>query len=61
MTDHANSSEYIAAATKASPPLAVTAATLGGMSLQDWVLIATLLYTLLQIVLLIRRALKGKA
>lgn len=34
---------------KAVPPLAVTGATFYGVTLQDWVLAATLLYTLMQI------------
>lgn len=52
--------EYVTAATKASPPIAVSFAAVAGVSLQDWVLLATLAYTLLQIALLIRRVLKGK-
>lgn len=44
-----NSHEYITAITKASPPVTVTGITLAGASLQDWVLIATLIYTVLQI------------
>ncbi|WP_221795926.1 hypothetical protein [Aquisediminimonas sediminicola] len=61
MDHHTTSSEIVAAVTKASPPIAVVAATLGGLSLQDWVLATTLFYTVLQIILLIRRTLKGKA
>ena len=41
--------EYLSAAGKAAPPIAVSTAASAGMTLQDWVLIATLLYTLLQI------------
>lgn len=41
--------EYFSAAGKAAPPIAVSTAASAGMTLQDWVLIATLLYTLLQI------------
>jgi hypothetical protein len=44
--------EYFAAAGKASPPVAIIGITEAGVTLQDWVLIATLLYTLLQISLL---------
>lgn len=36
-------------AAKLAPPVAVTGLTLGGIQLQDWVLIATLVYTLLAI------------
>ena len=41
-------SEYLSAIGKAAPPIAVSTAAGAGMSLQDWVLIATLVYTLLQ-------------
>ena len=34
-------------AVKASPPLTVTAAALSGLSLEQWVMIATLVYTVL--------------
>lgn len=37
---------------KASPPVAVSAATVAGLALQDWVLILTAIYTLLQLLLL---------
>ncbi len=33
---------------KASPPLAVSASAAVGLTLQDWVLIATLVYTVMQ-------------
>lgn len=49
------SGEYIVAAGRASPPLAVTGMGAAGWGLQDWVLIATLIYTLLQIALLVRK------
>lgn len=35
--------------TKAAPPVSITGLTLAGVSLNEWVLIATLLYTVLQI------------
>lgn len=38
-----------AAAVKASPPLAVVTAAIAGLSLQTWVYVATLAYTVLQI------------
>lgn len=47
--------EYAGAVGKAAPPIAVSTAAIAGLSLQDWVLIATLAYTLLQIALLIRK------
>jgi hypothetical protein len=50
--------EYVGAAGKAVPPIAVSTAAIAGLSLQDWVLIATLAYTLLQIALLIRKFLR---
>ena len=48
-----DSGEYISAAGRASPPLAVSGVMVAGFSLQDWVLIATLTYTVLQTALLI--------
>lgn len=39
---------------KASPPVAVTGLSLYGVSLQDGVLLATLVYTLLQLYFLLR-------
>ncbi len=53
--------EYVSVAAKASPSVAVATAGLAGVSLETWVLIVTLVYTGLQLVLLIRRAIKGKA
>lgn len=51
-------SEYAGAAGKAAPPIAVSTAAIAGLSLQDWVLAATLAYTLLQIALLLRKFFK---
>lgn len=39
--------QILAAVGKASPPIAVSTAAASGFSLQDWVLIATLVYTAL--------------
>lgn len=39
---------------KASPPVTVTGLSLYGVSLQEWVLLATLVYTLLQLYFLLR-------
>lgn len=55
-----DSGEYIAAAGKASPPLAVSGVMAVGLSLQDWVLIATLVYTVLQTAVLIHKFIKGR-
>lgn len=41
-------------AAKAAPPVTVVGMTLGGVSLQEWVLILTAVYTVLQIGFLIR-------
>lgn len=40
---------------KAAPPLVVTGAHFLGYSLQDWMIFFTIIYTVLQIILLIRR------
>lgn len=50
----ASSAPIIADALKATPPVVITGMTLFGYPLQDWVLVATLIYTLLQIVFVIR-------
>lgn len=52
--------EYVVAAGRASPPLAVTGAAAAGWGLQDWVLIATLIYTVLQIAVLVRKYVKER-
>lgn len=49
------SGEYIVAAGKASPPLAVTGLGVAGLPLEQWVLIATLFYTVLQTFMLVRK------
>lgn len=41
-------------AAKAAPPVTVVGMTLGGVSLQEWVLILTAVYTVLQIGFLLR-------
>ena len=58
MTNHENYNELAVAAAKMSPPVTVAAATVAGASLQDWVLAATLVYTVLQIILLVRKTWK---
>ena len=39
------------AAIKTSPPVIVTGVTLAGVQLQDWLIMATILYTLIQIII----------
>ena len=39
------------AVAKASPPIAVSGLTLAGVQLQDWLIMATLLYTAIQIII----------
>lgn len=51
---NSNTQEYVTEATRAAPPVAVGGLTLGGVGLSDWVLIATLVYTVLQVGFLIR-------
>lgn len=41
------------AVAKASPPVAVSGLTLVGVQLQDWLIIATLIYTVIQIIILL--------
>ncbi|WP_315384793.1 hypothetical protein [Microvirgula aerodenitrificans] len=49
------SKEIVAEAIKAAPPVAVTTASLAGLSLAEWVSIATILYIGLQVGLLVPR------
>lgn len=58
--NHKDTLEYVMEATKASPPVAVTGLTIAGASLQDWVLILTAIYTVIQIALLIRKFFKER-
>ena len=39
------------AAIKTSPPLIVTGMTFAGVQLQDWLIMATILYTVIQIII----------
>ena len=41
------------AAIKTSPPIIVTGVTLAGVQLQDWLIMATIFYTLIQIIILL--------
>ena len=47
-------SEFVTEAVKASPTITVGGLTLFGVGLSDWVLIATLVYTSLQVYVLVR-------
>ena len=56
-----NGSEYIAAVGKVTPPIAISGVALAGMSLQEWVLILTALYTAIQIIVTVRKFLRDRA
>lgn len=62
MMTHEQKLDVIQEATKAAPPVAVTAVgTLTGFTLHDWLLVATLVYVIVQIAWLVykwRRASK---
>lgn len=45
--------DLAASAAKAAPPLSATVATLLGYGLQDWLVVITIIYTILQTVFLI--------
>ena len=47
--------EQIADIAKAAPPLTVTGMTAAGFPMSDWVLLLTAIYTLLQILIVVRR------
>lgn len=53
MTTEHHAGEVSMAAAKASPPLAISGMYLAGYPLQDWLVLATLVYTVLQIILLL--------
>jgi hypothetical protein len=44
---------------KAAPPVSISGLTLAGVSLQEWVLLTTLVYTVIMIVLEIRKAIRN--
>ncbi len=46
--------EIVTATAKAAPPLAVSGLTISGVTLQDWVYIATLVYLAFQIFVIVR-------
>ena len=49
--EHGHGEMLAIAAGKATPPLAVTLASVAGLGFQDWVYILTIIYLVLQIVL----------
>ena len=53
VTDHSQHLEsgLSMAAAKVSPPVVVSGLTLAGVQLQDWLIMATLLYTVIQIII----------
>jgi hypothetical protein len=53
ITDHSQHLEsgLSMAAIKTSPPLIVTGMTLAGIQLQDWLVMVTILYTVIQIII----------
>ena len=53
ITDHSQHLEsgLSMAAIKTSPPIIVTGMTLAGIQLQDWLIMATILYTVIQIII----------
>lgn len=53
VTDHA--AEIASGAAKAAPPVTVSGLTIAGIELSDIVLIATLIYTVIQLVLVMPR------
>lgn len=55
ITDHSQHLEsgLSVAAAKVSPPIIVSGLTVAGVHLQDWLIMATILYTVIQIVILL--------
>jgi len=53
ITDHSQHLEsgLSMAAIKTSPPVIVTGLTVAGVQLQDWLVMATILYTVIQIII----------
>lgn len=47
--------EVLVAAVKVAPPVAITGMTLAGYPLADWLILATLVYTILQLLLLLEK------
>ncbi len=55
ITDHSQHLEtgVTMAVAKTSPPVVVSGLTLAGVQLQDWLILATILYTVIQIIILL--------
>jgi hypothetical protein len=55
ITDHSQHLEsgLSVAAAKVSPPVIVSGLTVAGVQLQDWLILATILYTVIQIIILL--------
>ena len=55
ITDHSQHLEtgVTMAVAKTSPPVVVSGLALAGVQLQDWLILATILYTLIQIIILL--------
>ena len=55
MTDTSQHIEHglTMAAAKVSPPVIVSGLTVAGVQLQDWLIMATILYTVIQIIILL--------
>ena len=55
ITDHSQHLEsgLSVAVAKTSPPVVVSGLTLAGIQLQDWLIMATILYTVIQIIILL--------
>ena len=49
-----NQHDIIVETTRLAPPVAVTGLSIAGVSLQEWVLVITLIYTVLSLFFLIR-------
>lgn len=50
--------EVLTEALKSAPPISVAGATIAGISLQEWVLVLTAVYTLLQLAYFLRKRYK---
>ncbi|WPC03472.1 hypothetical protein SBP02_11820 [Pseudomonas benzenivorans] len=57
---HQNIQDFTVEAIKSAPPVTVSAAMLMGISVQDWAVILTVIYLVLQIFFLLKRELTAK-
>ena len=60
MAAHEHAVEYGVAITKLAPPVLVTTWSVGGHGLAEWVCVLTIVYTLLQLGLLVRKTYKDR-